>query len=223
MKFEEMKISSRIVETVKKLGITEPTEIQEKAIPPALEGKDIVGESMTGSGKTLAFSIPIMEKMEKDGGLQSLILVPTRELANQVADVISDISIGPRVCKVFGGVSIEPQIRQLRNAEIVVGTPGRVLDHMNRRTMDLKNVKVFVLDEADRMLDMGFIDDIKRIMSALPQKRQNLLFSATVPDEIFFIIKRFMKSPERIKAQKYVSKHKLKQYYYDVKDEQKLS
>ncbi|MBS3054553.1 MAG: DEAD/DEAH box helicase [Candidatus Aenigmarchaeota archaeon] len=224
MKFEEMNIDTRMLELIHKLGITEPTEIQEKSIPPGMAGKDVIGQSMTGSGKTLAFSVPILHGVQREGGVQALILVPTRELANQVADFMHSVSFGGiKVCRVFGGVSIEPQISHLRRAEVVVGTPGRILDHMERRTIDLHGVKYFVLDEADRMLDMGFIDDIRRIMSGLPKQRQTMLFSATIPDEIMFIIRNFMKEPVKLKAQIFVPKHKLKQYYYNVRDEEKMS
>ncbi|HLD83431.1 MAG TPA: DEAD/DEAH box helicase [archaeon] len=224
MKFEEMNIDPRMLELIHKLGITEPTEIQEKSIPPGMAGKDVIGQSMTGSGKTLAFSVPILHGVKRDGGIQALILVPTRELANQVAEFMHSVSFGGiKVCRVFGGVSIEPQISHLRRAEVVVGTPGRVLDHIERRTIELQNIKFFVLDEADRMLDMGFIDDIRRVITKLPKNRQTMLFSATIPDEIMYIIRNFMKEPVKLKAQIFVSKHQLKQYYYNVRDEEKLS
>src|SRR3989344_1272602 len=224
MKFEEMNIDTRMLELIHKLGITEPTEIQEKSIPPGMAGKDVIGQIMTGSGKTLAFSVPILHGVKRDGGIQALILVPTRELANQVAEFMHSVSFGGiKVCRVFGGVSIEPQISHLRRAEVVVGTPGSVLDHIERRTIELQNIKFFVLDEADRMLDMGFIDDIRRVITKLPKNRQTMLFSATIPDEIMYIIRNFMKEPVKLKAQIFVSKHQLKQYYYNVRDEEKLS
>src|SRR3989338_3270411 len=195
MKFEEMNIDPRMLELIHKLGITEPTEIQEKSIPPGMAGKDVIGQSMTGSGKTLAFSVPILHGVKRDGGIQALILVPTRELANQVAEFMHSVSFGGiKVCRVFGGVTIE-----------------------------LQNIKFFVLDEADRMLDMGFIDDIRRVITKLPKNRQTMLFSATIPDEIMYIIRNFMKEPVKLKAQIFVSKHQLKQYYYNVRDEEKLS
>ncbi len=224
MKFEEMNIDQRMMELIHKLGITEPTEIQEKTIPYAMQGKDVVGQSMTGSGKTLVFAVSIAHNAKRGEGVQALVLVPTRELANQVGDYMHSVLFGGiRVCKVFGGVSINPQISELRHAEVVVGTPGRILDHINRNTLNLKGVRTLVLDEADRMLDMGFIDDIRRIMTRMPEKRQNLLFSATVPDEIHRLIRTFMREPVSIKAQTLVSKHKLKEIYYDANDNEKVS
>jgi len=225
MSFVKMNIKPEILKALNEMKIYIPTEIQQKAIPPALEGYDIIGQAMTGSGKTVAFSLPILEKIEHDAGVQALILVPTRELCIQVAGEIRKFAryINAEVCEIYGGVSINPQINKLRYADIVVGTPGRILDHMNRNTINLKFVKFLVLDEADRMLDMGFIDDIKRIINKLPSKRQTMLFSATMPEEILKIARNYMHNPVRVMAQLEVSAEKLRQFYYDVRQEDKLS
>jgi ATP-dependent RNA helicase DeaD len=180
---------------------------------------------MTGSGKTLVFAVPIIQYVEHGKNVQALVLAPTRELANQISEQFRKLSRFKkvRVCEVFGGVSIEPQIHELRTADIVIGTPGRILDHMRRGTISFRNLKIFVLDEADRMLDMGFIDDIKTIINNIPRKRQTMLFSATMPDEILYIARKYMADPVKITAQRHVEKHKLKQVYYDVKSEYKVS
>lgn len=225
MKFKEMNINECIKKSLQDLGIDETTEIQEKVIPLALEGNDIIGKSMTGSGKTAAFGIPILQKVYHGSGVQALVLTPTRELAVQVSNHIRDYAkyMDTAVCVVYGGVSIEGQIKDLKNADIVVGTPGRLLDHLSRGTIRLNKVKIFILDEADRMLDMGFIEDIKRIMSALPRKRQTMLFSATMPPKVVRIANKYMHSASRISAQPIVPKHKLKQFYCDVHKGDKIS
>lgn len=225
MKFQEMKIEQKILDAIRGMKFETPTEIQEKALPVALSGRDLIAQSMTGSGKTLVFAVPIIQNIEHGKGIQALVIAPTRELANQISQDIIKFSKHKRVeiCEVFGGVSIEPQISNLRRAEVVVGTPGRILDHMERGTIFFKNLKILVLDEADRMLDMGFIDDIEDIIRNLPKKRQTMLFSATIPDEIMRIVHRYMNNPDKISAQKHVAKHLLTQYYYDIKGEYKIS
>ncbi|MFH1630832.1 MAG: DEAD/DEAH box helicase, partial [Candidatus Aenigmatarchaeota archaeon] len=202
-----------------------PTDIQEKVLPVALEGKDLVGQSMTGSGKTLAFAIPILEKMEHDAGIQALILAPTRELVMQIAYEMKKISkhIKVDICEVFGGVSINPQITKLKYADIVVGTPGRLMDHMQRGTIDFRFLKILVLDEADRMLDMGFIRDIRKIVRKLPEKRQTMLFSATIPDDVFRIARDYMKNPVKVVTKTDVPMDQLQQYYTDAKQDEKIS
>ncbi|MBS3156507.1 DEAD/DEAH box helicase, partial [Candidatus Woesearchaeota archaeon] len=162
MKFEEFKLSKQLQEAIKKLGIDKPTEIQEGSIPPILEGRDLIGESATGSGKTLAFGCGILEKVNNKEGLQALVLTPTRELADQVKDMLVRLSQGKyiNIIAVYGGVSLNPQFQELKRANVVVATPGRFMDHLNRRTVDTSRVKILVLDEADRMFDMGFIDDV---------------------------------------------------------------
>ncbi|NOX71241.1 MAG: DEAD/DEAH box helicase [Candidatus Micrarchaeota archaeon] len=224
-KFSEMNIKNEIAEMLEKYELTTPTEIQTKAIPLIREGKDIIGQSETGSGKTLAFGIPILENIEPGKGIQALIVTPTRELANQIKDEFIKFGRNTKmqVISVYGGVSIEPQINGLRTATIVVGTPGRILDHLNRGTMFLKNVKFLVLDEADRMLDMGFIDDVNTIIQNTPTERQTLLFSATMPYEIQEISKRYMKNPVTITTRPQVKPEKLKQIYYNCSKNEKFS
>lgn len=225
MSFQDLNVDSRIIKALNELRYTEPTDIQKKAIPVCLEGKDVIAQSMTGSGKTAAFAIPILQKLEPGKGLQAMIIAPTRELANQIAENIEKYAKYMRinVCQVFGGVSIEPQIKNLRYSDILVGTPGRILDHVNRRTVNFSKIKFLVLDEADRMLDMGFIDDIKKIISYLPQNRQTFLFSATLPEEIVYISKRYMKDPLKVSVSIKVPEHKLKEFYCDVRSNDKAS
>ena len=177
--------------TFKQLGLIEPiqlvceeeefktpTEIQEKSLPYVLTGKDVIGEAATGSGKMLAFASGIIQRAEKGQGIQALVITPTRELAQQVAEMISSLSkYKPlNISTIYGGVSINPQIHNLRIADIVIGTPGRLWDHIQRNTINLRKVKVLVLDEADRLLDMGFLPDVEKIINKLPRRRQTLLF-----------------------------------------------
>ncbi len=224
-KFRKLGLSEALLKSIGSAGIFEPTEIQEKALPLILKGKDVIGSSSTGSGKTIAFGAGIIEKTEKENGLQSLILAPTRELAEQIGTVFKKFSAYKKlnIAIVYGGVNINPQIRELKNAEIVVGTPGRILDHMERGTIDVSEIKILVLDEADRMLDMGFIRDMEKIISRCPEERQTLLFSATISHEIERIADRYMKNFERVSAVKHVSAEKLRHIYYDVPANMKFS
>lgn len=223
--FEKLGLDKSILNAIKERGFKEPTEIQKRAIPPALKGKDVVAGAATGSGKTLAFGSAVIQHTERGKGLQSLILTPTRELAIQIAKEIRNFSKDKklRVATVYGGVSIDPQIRKLETAEVVVGTPGRILDHLGRRTIDMSKIKMMVLDEADRMLDMGFIDDVERIMEKCPEKKQTLFFSATISFEMDPIIKKHMNSPVEVMVQNRVDPQKLKQVYYDVPNHLKFS
>jgi len=225
MKFEEMKLKPEIFRALTELGFTEATEIQEKTIPAIENGKDIVGQSQTGSGKTAAFGIPILSHVVNGQGLQAIILTPTRELCVQVNDAIRSFAkyTGTRTVCVYGGVGIDPQIQGLRKAEIVVGTPGRIQDHMERRTIDLSKIRFFVLDEADKMLEMGFVDDVKNILRYIPKNKQSLLFSATMPTPIKNIIREHFKNPIIIQGQVKVDRSLLKQVYYNIKPEQKFS
>ncbi|MBE0516286.1 MAG: DEAD/DEAH box helicase [Methanophagales archaeon] len=202
-----------------------PTEIQERSIPLILAGLDVIAEAATGSGKTLAFAAGIIQKSKKGTGIQALVLTPTRELAQQVATALTDFTkYKPlKVVAIFGGMSINPQIAQLRTADVVIGTPGRILDHIGRRTLDLSTVTTLVLDEADRMLDMGFIDDVERIIRECPRTRQTLLFSATISREVAHLARRYMKEPINVSAEAYVDPTKLTQFYYDVPDNLKFS
>lgn len=199
--FADFSISGTVRKAVADQGWEEPTPIQALALPALLDGEDVVGLAQTGSGKTAAFSIPLIEATPpKSRGVHSLVLVPTRELASQAASEIASLSkykpVRPLV--LCGGVAIGPQIKALkgRSNSVVVGTPGRILDHLQRGTLRLGSVSYLVLDEADRMLDMGFAPDVKRILSHTPDDRQTALFSATMPETIRGIVKRHMRSPQ---------------------------
>ncbi len=223
--FRKLGLSEQLLKLLEEAGFRKPSEIQEKVIPLVLNGKDVIGGSATGSGKTLAFGAGIIERIQKDKGLQVLILTPTRELAEQVGGVFARFSSYKQlnVAIVYGGVNIKHQIRDLRNSEIVVGTPGRIIDHMERGTINLSDLKILVLDEADRMLDMGFVHDVEKIIRNCPKERQTLLFSATISGEIGHIAGRHMKNPETISVDSYVDPSKLKQVYYDVPKNLKFS
>ena len=184
MQFNEFNLSKELLSSIEKLGISEPTQIQQQSIPFIINGDDVIGESATGSGKTLAFGCGIIEKVVPRQGLQALVLTPTRELAEQVKESLRKLTQMLSIITVYGGVNIDAQIKNLPKADIVVGTPGRMLDHIERRTINLSKIKLIVLDEADRMLDMGFIDDVERIMKECPKKRQTLFFSATIAPAI---------------------------------------
>jgi len=223
--FEDLKLDSQLLTAIKKIGLTKPTQIQEKSIPSILEGKDLVGESATGSGKTLAFGCGIIKKVTPGEGLQALVLTPTRELAEQVKESLNQISYQKnlRVIAVYGGVSIDNQIHNLSKANVVVATPGRLLDHLQRGTINTSKIKLLVLDEADRMLDMGFIDDVEKIIRTCPTKRQTLFFSATILPQIKELADKYMNNPINVSATKYVDPSKLKQIYYDIPRNLKLS
>ena len=223
--FRKLNISHSLLKAIEKAGFTEPTEIQEKTIPLTLEGKDILGSSATGSGKTLAFGACIIEKTKRGAGIQALILTPTRELTQQVSTNLKSFSsfYNLNISEVYGGVSIGPQIHSLNRADIVVGTPGRILDHLERRTLKLDKVRFLVLDEADRMLDMGFIRDVEKIIHNCPKERQTLLFSATISQDIKRLASRYMKNPVHIQVESYVDPSKLHQIYYDVPSHMKFS
>lgn len=199
LSFESLGLSEPRVRQLEKLGITTPTSIQAQAMPHLLEGRDVVGQSQTGTGKTAAFSIPILERIDVDlKAVQAVILTPTRELAVQVSDAISSFvgDQGVRVLAIYGGQAIDRQIFQLkRGAQLVVGTPGRVIDLLERGSLNLERLKWLVLDEADEMLSMGFIDDVEKILQAAPSDRQTALFSATMPLSIRLLVKKFLRSP----------------------------
>lgn len=223
--FKELGLNEPILKTLDELKFKEPSEIQEKAIPAVLSGKDIIGGSATGSGKTLVFGSVIIEKLKRGNGVQALVLVPTRELAEQVTKTLRFFSkYSPlNIISVYGGVSINTQIDNLPKADVVIGTPGRILDHLSRGTINLRNVKILVLDEADRMLDMGFLPDVESIIRNCPRERQTLLFSATIYEEITNIARRYMINPIKISAEAYVDPTKLLQVYYDVPQKSKFS
>jgi len=217
-RFEDLKLSEQLMNAINRLNFNVPTLIQKETIPLILKGKDIIGESATGSGKTLAFGAGIVDKCNPGEGIQAVVLLPTRELAEQVKDEIIKISYKKplKVFAIYGGISINPQINNLRRADVVIATPGRFLDHMERRTIDTSKVKILVLDEADRMVEMGFIEDVERIIRACPKNRQTLLFSATMYGPAKEIAMRYMKEPITVHATKMVDPSKLKQTYYET-------
>lgn len=197
--FYNLGIAPNILAILDKHGFKIPTPIQEKSIPPALEGKDMIGIAQTGTGKTLAFGVPMIQAALK--GKQGLVVLPTRELAFQVNEVIRKIGVpvGMRTAVLIGGEGIGGQIHALhKNPQIIIGTPGRIIDHLEQKTVSLRSIAMLVLDEADRMLDMGFAPQLKRILAALPRDRQTLLFSATMPQDIVSIAQAYMKFPVRI-------------------------
>lgn len=202
MEFEKLQLKPALVTGLKRLGLTKATEVQEKAVPMALTGTDVIVRSKTGSGKTFAFLLPIMSALTEGKKPQALILAPTRELAQQTEQEIRKLDRQVRTVLLYGGVSINPQIeRMARGVQVVIATPGRLLDHIERGTIDLSNIKFAVLDEADRMLDMGFIDDVAKILSYTPKSRQTMLFSATMPDKIRHLAERHMKNPKTLMLQ----------------------
>jgi ATP-dependent RNA helicase DeaD len=194
-KFGEITLSKKTMAAISEMGFEEPSPIQQKTIPLVLEGRDLLGQAQTGTGKTAAFGIPIMEKLTEHRHIQSLILTPTRELAIQVSEELAKIGKFKRIktLPIYGGQAIDRQIRTLKTGvQVVVGTPGRLLDHIRRNTIKLDSVKILVLDEADEMLDMGFIDDIESILQNVGKERQTLLFSATMPAEIMQLADKYM-------------------------------
>ena len=207
------------------LGFSEFTEIQEKCIPLIQQGKDVIGSSKTGSGKTAAFGFPALEKVKPGKGIQMLVIVPTRELCNQVAKEFRKFTKYRKteIAEVYGGMAYNPQVAQLKRADVVVGTPGRLLDHLTQGTFKTEHIKILVLDEADKMFDMGFIIDVKKIISRIPLNSQKLLFSATMPHAIIEIVKHYMKNPEKVKMESYVDKSKLIQHYYEIDRKNKFS
>lgn len=209
MKFTELGLNEHILRAIKDQGYDTPTPIQAQAIPVVLEGKDVLAGAQTGTGKTAGFTLPLLQRLSKSPKpkgkrpVRALVLTPTRELASQVAESVRDYGkyLPFKSTVIFGGVSINPQIHTLKNGvDIVIGTPGRLLDLMNQRALDLREVEYLILDEADRMLDMGFIHDIKKILKVLPAKRQNLLFSATFSNEIKKLADGLLNSPTLIEV-----------------------
>lgn len=224
MSFKKLGLSDELLNAIQEKGYSQTTPVQEKTIPYILQGLDILAGAQTGTGKTAAFALPILNRLQQSESkrrrIRALVLTPTRELASQVGGSFRDYGSNLRfkTAVIYGGVSIKTQKDKLRNGvDIVVATPGRLLDHLNQRTLDLSETEVFVLDEGDRMLDMGFIVDIKKIIKHLPDKRQNLLFSATFPKEIKSLAARLLDSPKQIQMSPQNSiTEKVKQKIYPV-------
>lgn len=226
--FAELHLSKELQKAIAEMGFEEPTPIQSCTIPPIMEGKDVIGQAYTGTGKTAAYGIPTLEKIDpKEHSIQSIILCPTRELAIQVSEELKRLSLykkGVRILPIYGGQPIERQITALRQGvHIIIGTPGRVMDHMRRRTLSLAAVRLVILDEADEMLDMGFRDDIETILKVIPRQRQVVLFSATMPQGILDITKRFQKNPEMVKVtHRQMVVPGIEQFYLEVPERMKL-
>lgn len=229
MLFSELNLSQETLKAIDEMGFTEATQIQSDSIPLLLKGKDVIGRSHTGTGKTAAFGIPAIESISRTEkrGVEVLIMCPTRELAMQAcAELIRFSKFMPWVkpCAVYGGASMEKQIMELRRgANMVVGTPGRLIDHIGRRTLKLENVKTIILDEADEMLNMGFREDIEEILKSVPEERQTVLFSATMPPAIMNITKKYQKNPEIVKVESgQRTVEGIEQYFYEVPMGRKL-
>jgi len=205
MTFGGLGIAPKLLDVLLKLGFKTPTSIQHKAIPSAIEGKDIIGIAQTGTGKTMAFGIPLVQQLLKAGIGKGLIILPTRELALQINESIQKIGrgFGIKTAVLIGGSPIRHQIRDLRyNPDVIIGTPGRIIDHIEQRTLKLHDVTILILDEADRMFDMGFAPQINKILGVVPKNRQTMLFSATMPDGIVRIASNHMKLPVRVEIAK---------------------
>lgn len=227
MKFTELNLSDAILAAIEKAGFETPSPIQEQTIPLALEGKDVIGQAQTGTGKTAAFGLPTLNKIDVENpAIQALVIAPTRELAVQSQEELFRFGRekGVKVRSVYGGSGIEKQIKALKSgAHIVVGTPGRLLDLIKRKALKLNGIETLILDEADEMLNMGFLEDIESIISRVPESRQTLLFSATMPDAIKRIGVQFMKDPEHVKiAAKELTTDLVDQYYIRIKENEKF-
>jgi ATP-dependent RNA helicase DeaD len=226
--FAELGLSAEMLRAVAKLGFEEATPIQSETIPVLLSGRDVIGQSQTGSGKTAAFAIPLIERVAPERRVpQALVLCPTRELAMQVAEDVASFALfkrGVRELPIYGGASYERQLRGLRDgAQIIIGTPGRIMDHLERGTLKLGEVKAIVLDEADRMLDMGFREDIEKILAQAPPDRQTVLFSATLPPAIRSLIQRFTRDPVNVRIESSaLTVPDIAQSYYEVDRRSKL-
>jgi ATP-dependent RNA helicase DeaD len=224
--FKDLNLSENIERAVEEMGFEEPTPIQSQSIPYLMEGKDVIGQAQTGTGKTAAFGIPALEMLDvKSKKVQVVVLCPTRELANQVAEEMSNLAKyqNTKMLPVYGGQPIDRQIKALRRGvHIVIGTPGRVLDHIQRKTLKLDGVKMLVLDEADEMLDMGFREDIEFILSRVPSQKQTVLFSATMPQPIIKLTKKYQQNPQMVKTvHKELTVPQIEQFYFEVKSNAK--
>jgi ATP-dependent RNA helicase DeaD len=228
LKFEDLKLSKELMKAIENMGFEEATPIQSEAIPLILQGKDVIGQAQTGTGKTVAFGVPILEMIQpKNRKPQAIILCPTRELAIQVAEEFKKLSKYKKdvaVLPIYGGQPIDRQIFALKKGvQIIIGTPGRTIDHIHRGNLKLDNVRVVVLDEADEMLDMGFIEDIETILKETPKERQTLLFSATMPRPILELTKRYQTDPQLAKVvHKQLTVPNVEQVYFEVREGMKL-
>ncbi|MBI4548753.1 MAG: DEAD/DEAH box helicase [Ignavibacteriae bacterium] len=224
MRSEVLQLSTPMVNLLARHGITTATQIQNEIIPAILARRDVLAQSETGSGKTLSFAIPIIEQLHHRDELRALVLVPTRELCVQVSGEFVKFSHGKHlgVTSVYGGVSIGDQVKKLKTTNIIIATPGRLIDLLDRKAVTLETIHYLVFDEADRMLDMGFIRDIERILRWMPQKRQTLLFSATVSREIAQLSQKYLHHPKHVQLASAVKPEFLRQTYYQTTPEQKL-
>lgn len=228
IRFEDLELDAKIMRAITDMGFEAASPIQGQAIPLELQGLDIIGQAQTGTGKTAAFGIPLLQKIDpKNKKPQAIILCPTRELAIQVSEEIRRLAKymhGVKVLPIYGGQEIGRQIRSLKDSvQVIIGTPGRVMDHMRRKTVKMDQIHTVVLDEADEMLNMGFLEDMETILSALPEERQTLMFSATMPQAIQRIAANFQKDPQIVRVvKKELTVPKVTQYYYEVKPKNKL-
>jgi ATP-dependent RNA helicase DeaD len=225
--FSDLNLEPKVLRAITELGFEEPTPIQLQTIPVAMTGRDLIGQAQTGTGKTAAFSIPLIQKISTETDkISALIMAPTRELAIQVAEEISKLVKykGLRSLAIYGGQEISKQIRGLKNRpQIIIGTPGRLLDHIKRKTIRLDDVQTVILDEADEMLDMGFMEDIQSILSLVPEERQTMLFSATMPPNIQKLAQQFLRNPEHVAvASKEVTSPNIEQAYIELHERQKF-
>jgi len=221
--FRDLITDEPLLAAIKALGFSEPTDIQTQVIPLALQGKDLIGHAKTGSGKTLAFGIPLILKVSTQPGPQALIIVPTRELCQQIVAELSKLTQNLQFVAVYGGVSIGGQIQRLRNAQIVVATPGRLLDHMERRTIKTSNIRYLIFDEADRMFDMGFLKPMEQIVQSIPKDHQTMLFSATMPEPLRKLTAKYQRNPVHVKTHSHIESHLLPQEFYRVESNNKFS
>jgi ATP-dependent RNA helicase DeaD len=225
--FQELGLSNELMKAISRMGFEQATPIQAETIPLSLQNKDVIGQAQTGTGKTAAFGIPLVEKVNINSDvIQAIVVAPTRELAIQVSEELYKIGATKRVrvLPIYGGQDIERQIRALKKRpHVIVGTPGRIIDHINRKTIRLQHVHTVVLDEADEMLNMGFVEDIEAILSQVPTERQTLLFSATMPEPIRRIAERFMNNPHLVKVKaKEMTVPNIEQYYLEIHEKKKF-
>jgi ATP-dependent RNA helicase DeaD len=225
--FQELGLSKELMNAIRRMGFEQATPIQAETIPLSLQNKDVIGQAQTGTGKTAAFGIPLIEKIDINSEMiQAIVVAPTRELAIQVSEELYKIGATKRVrvLPIYGGQDIERQIRALKKRpHVIVGTPGRIIDHINRKTLHLQHVHTVVLDEADEMLNMGFVDDIEAILSQVPTERQTLLFSATMPEPIRRIAEQFMNNPHLVKVKaKEMTVPNIEQYYLEIHEKKKF-